>query len=306
MAISTKYVLDKIVLASGTVISEIAQHDLTPNVEQLIERSAGVPHPQFIAGQRMRGEFSFETFQVASILTECGMTAKSLAGGNTDLYFKKMTFAGTRELAATTVHKRVRMTTGMLLWTQIQASQGQAAKATCRLVVGYDGTNLPMVEVGSLALAGSLVANQFFTLGPVKIDGTFYRGVNDLTIDSGLDVLIEDADGDLYPTFLGIKSGNPTITVVGHDMEQLEDIDFEGTPITTAVIAFLRKKLANQQNVVNGTAQHISFTGAAGQMTLESVKSGGNEGGMTTVKVVPISTNEVTWPIVVSTATAIS
>jgi hypothetical protein len=305
MGISTKYVLDKIILPSGTVISELNQLDVSPRVQQLVERSSGVPHAQYVAGHQMAPEIGFETNQVASILTECGMTARSLAGGNTDFLFKKVTYGSTRELAASTVHKRVRMTTGMLYWTQIQASQNQTAKAMCRIAVGYDGTNLPLQEAGGVALTGTPATQQHFTLGPASINSQLFRGLTEMMIESGVEIYSEAADGEIYPTFLAVKNIDPSITLTGPDLDQISDLDFEGTPLSSA-FAYLRKKLANTQNVANATTQHILFSVGAGQAVLESARAGGNDGATCSVKITPISTNEVTLPITVSTSSAVA
>jgi hypothetical protein len=305
MGISTKYVLDKIILQSGTVISELNQLDVSPRVQQMVERSSGVPHAQYVAGHQMAPEIGFETNQIASILTECGMGARSLAGGNTDLLFKKVTYGSTREAAASTVHKRIRLTTGMLYWTQIQASQNQTAKATCRIAVGYDGTNIPMIEAGGVALTGTAATQQHFTLGPASINSQAFRGLTEIMVESGIEIYSEAADGEIYPTFLAVKTIDPSITLSGPDLDQISDLDFEGSASGT-VLAYLRKKLANQQNVLNGTAQHILFTIGTGQAVLESVRAGGNDGAVSSVKITAISTNEVTLPITVATTSTIS
>lgn len=303
MGITTKYVLDKIVLPSGTVLSELDQLEINTNVQQIVERGSGVPHAQFAAAMGVLPEYTFECKQIKAILSECGATAKSLAGGNTDLYFKKATYAGTRELAATTVHKRFRMTTGMLCWTQIQASQNQVAKAVCRLIAGYDGTNLPLTELGTLALSGTNVNGLIHTLGASYIGAQVFRGLTDLVIDSGLDIYQEQADGEIYPSWLGIKEGNPSIMLTGPDLEQVEDLEFEGQSSGT-VVSYLRRKQASNHNYANASLQHISFTMAAGMAVLETIRGGGNEGAVSGVKITGVSTSETTWPLVVASDVA--
>ena len=139
-----------------------------------------------------------------------GLLGYDASAGNTDLHYRSGTNLSTR--ASTGL--RIRLLQAILYWTQLQARQGEAAEISCSIVPTYDGTNAPMTPAGATAVpALSPLPQEYYTLGPVAINGSGVDGVTDWSLDLGAKTRVEMTDGEPYPSWCGIESHEPVLTV---------------------------------------------------------------------------------------------
>lgn len=304
MAINTVYVLHGIV-NSTTFISQITNARPSPQMETLIAAAAGMPFPQFVANMGVDPETAFDTTQVKTILDLSGALSSivDLSAANTDLHFKAVTNKGRRTADASLAHIRFRMAQAWLSLDRISAGSRSEAVASVRLGTVFDGTNVPLVPAGSLALAGTPTSAEHFVAGPVELNTVALPGVQEITIEMNRQVLKLHGDGELYNTFAAHAVYSPVVTIrcTEHDWQTY---GLNGTACTS--LELWLRKVATTGRVANGTAEHIKFTATSGLISVDETSSGGNETAMTTYRVSLVGANATTEPITVSTTTAIA
>lgn len=305
MPVGTVDYLHGLLLPSASFISQL--EDLTPasNTELVTGYAAGHPDPLFRAVAGQTPDVRFSTPQLALALAGIGLYGVDLSGGNTDLYYKKAVDLGVREAAASTVHKRIRATQGMMVWDQIRATHQQTATITCRMIPTYDGTNAPFAALGSVALAGTPTAAEYFTLGRVKINGTFLPSVQEVSYSLRPQLNIVGSEGEVWPTHVDVQTHDPMVTLTGKALQPWIDYGLAGGAITSIVVYF-RKKLKNGHNVPDGTAQHIALTSSDGIIVPESIRGGGSRSADASVSFYVNAPSAAAAHSAISTAAAIA
>lgn len=137
------------------------------------------------------------------------------------------------------------------------------ASISCEAIAGYDGTNDPFKITENQTLPAGLVDNEVFTIGTASVGGVTIDHLKGVDIDFGIEVAAVGADKDKWPTYVSIRSVNPTIRLRGVDIEWFKssNIPLEGkaaTHLNTSVI--LRKRLSGGDCVADATLQHVKFT----------------------------------------------
>ena len=254
----------------SATISQITSSRPSPGTERLLGQAAGFPYPLFrsIAGQKPVVDFS--TPQLATLLGLTGLTGADISGGNTDIEFKKMANFGVRTANASTAHKRLRVSQSMLCWSTIRATHQGIAQADCQLVAVYDGTNEPIIPAGSVALAGASAAAEHFTCGPVQLNSGELDDVQEITIQSGVRIIVRGTAGEIWPRFCAVQFADPIITVKTLAQGVWESIGLDGLAISSLAV-YLRKKSDEGTNVANATTAHIKFTGTNGLATVDEM-----------------------------------
>jgi len=280
MSVGTMHVVHGINLPTGEFISQL--DDATPavNTDALVAYAAGHPQPLFRAARRQRPALDFTTPQIKTVFDAliAGTTApycRDLSGGNVDFYLKKATDLGVRTAAASSAHIRLRLAQSFLYWTGLRASQDGEAQLTARILPSWDGVNNPIVAAGGLALAGTSTAAEVFTLGPIKINGSFVGGLDDMSLDPGAQVWEKAADGDGWATFIALMQADPVLTFNTVAAEVWTTYALAGTPIT-ALSVYLRRRKPNEGNYADADLQHIKITATAGQLHIDQSRGGIN------------------------------
>lgn len=282
MAVASAHVLHGINSASPSAfISQISNARASSGINALVAKAAGFPEPLFVGNEHQEPGITFDSTQISTILGITGLTIGSLADGNTDLYFKKLTYLASREADASTVHTRLRMAEAFLLCNRITAGHRQEATAQCRIGAIYDGTNEPIVPAGSLALAGTPTSAEHFFAGPVYVNTTRVNGIESIDIDFGRTLIEVGSDGELYVTFVAEEGIAPVITIRTMDLPWAT-YGLNGTALTSLSV-YLRKQ-STTGKVADGTASHIKFAATSGLIVLEESEAGDNNPQMATVK----------------------
>jgi hypothetical protein len=251
-------------------------NDATPRslLEALTQFASGFPEPLFTAVRAVRPEIVFTTHQVGTAISEFGLTGAALNGGNTDLYYKKVTDHGARYADASAVHIRLRAANAFGYCRSFRAKHRQDGTVEIRIACPYDGTNLPIVAAGSVALAGTAAASEFYTLGPVTVNGAACGG-DELVVDLNPEMIEIGDEGEIYDTFCAVKTIRPTVMVKGVNMAPWTSYGVTGAALT-AFAGYFRRKTSDGNNVANGTASHVKFSCAQGLIAVEQSSGGGN------------------------------
>lgn len=305
MSVSTVHYTHGIVLPSATFLGALS--DCTPQnqLDYLVGYASGHATPLFTGIRRARPAVEFTCAQIATALGETGLTGASQAAGNTDLYLKKATDLGNREADASLAHIRLRMSLAYLYWSQINARQGQDAEIRLRCVPTWDGTNAPIVAAGSLALAGTAAASEFFTLGPVKVNGSFLTGIQSMSLDLGFEPQEAAGDGDVFTSFFGLKAINPVLTLETLDASAWTSYGVGGLALS-AILIYLRKKEPDQGNYSDASTQHIKLTGTNGLVAIEQSAGAANNEHVTTVRIALRPVNSAAAALTIATGQAIA
>lgn len=276
MSVAKSYLVHGVKFPSGDFISELTNANLAVNSDDLTGIPSGHPVPLFTGSRGQRPDLTFTTHQLKTILDGMGLNGVDLSAGNTELFCKLDKDLGVRNANASTVHAVYRMAGAWGYWQSISARQGQEAEINCRVVPTWDGATLPLIPVGSVALSGTEAASQYYTLGPIKVNGTFLDSLQDWTLDLAYQCKEHAGDGDLYTTLAGLKEMVPAVRIAGMNVDQWATYGVLGTAVTSLSL-FLRKKAANGGTVPDGTSEHIKLTATGGLMRGDSVSGAGND-----------------------------
>ncbi len=285
MAMQEHY-LHGILLPSGTFISQLTDGSPATNTEELVGRAAGYPDPLFRGIRGQKPEVPFTTPAVAQILGAItGGTnnfALDLSAGNTDIGYKQGRNLGVRYDPGSSFHERLRIAKGFLTWNTISVQQEQDATIACRLLAVYDGTNTPIVQLGTGTLTGTPTAAQWYTLGPVVINGSTQDGLQEWSLESGVQINQKGDKGAPWPTYTGVRSTEPVLTLKAEG-KPWGNLGLVGAAITSLSF-YLRKKLGNGINVPDGSLSHIKITATNGLILPEDV-SGVDDSAVSTLRI---------------------
>lgn len=306
-----QYYLHGILLPGAVWIGALIDTTPAANVTFLDAFASGsAVVPSFRGGQGAAPDITFTTPQLKTVFDQCGMWGKDCSASQCDLYYRKAKLVDTRETIGSSEHLMLRAKRCLFHWTGIQAQQGQPATAACRIIPTFDGTNAPLVGTGSQTIAANLLSEQHYTMGPVKLNGSWIDGVQGWNLDLGVQLNEKTSDGMTYPTFVGIRQHNPVLTVTTPDADFWASPGVAGAAVT-ALLAYLRKKDDDATgNLADNTANHIQFSNAENPAGLASVEnsSGGidDEASLDLRIALRISTANTAHPLTVNTAIAIS
>ncbi len=281
-----EHYLHGILLPSGAFISELPDGSPATNTEELVGRASGHPDPLFRGIRGQKPEIPFTTPAVAQILDAItGGTNNfclDLSAGNTDVGYKQGTNLGVRHDAGSSYHERLRVARGFLTWNTISAQQEQDATIACRLLAVYDGTNQPIVQLGTGSLSGTPTAIQWYTLGPVVINTISQDGLQEWSLESGVQINQKGDKGTIWPTYTGVRTTEPVLTLKAEG-KPWGGLGLAGTVITSLSF-YLRKKAADGFNVADGASSHIKITATNG-LVLPEDASGVDDSAVSTLRI---------------------
>jgi len=281
----------------------------SPQLQELLATAGNYTQPLFLGVRGAQPQVSFRTPQLATLLAEAGLFGADLTAGNVDVYYRKAVNRGTLIAAATTSHTRLRIAKAMMYLRQISAGHQREAIGDATILATYDGTNAPIVPAGSLALAGTATSAEHFCLGPVSINGSAIDGIDDCTIDLQPTLRTRGDASQPYPTFNGVRSIAPVITLRGAALEPWVNYGLNGIALS-ALIVYLRKVNTDvgsgNMYVLDATAQHIKFTAANGIVHVPQASGGDGSDATTEVKILLRSADSSTACMTVATASAIT
>lgn len=249
-------------LINATWVPVLQNADPALNLEYVIKRAGAAVTISFVGARQAAPSIPFATSAIKTILDLCtdgdGVSISNQSANNIDLCFRRGTNFASRSAIDAGDSLIVRADTACLVWTAIEATEEQAI-IECEVHPTYDGTNLPLIGVGSQNIAAHQNVGDEFGLGPVKLNGAFIDGVSRWRLDQQLEMDKAFGSGSAYPTFAGLKHTAPLLTVDTPDLD-LWDTHDQGTQ-ATALIAFLRKLNPDVVGyIAEATAENISLT----------------------------------------------
>jgi hypothetical protein len=278
------------------------------DAQDLIEWAAGQPGPQFTGTHQATPSVPFRCTQLKDILdvTIAGNynISRDLSAGNVDIEFKAGSLLNVRTADATLQHVRARMTENTMFTIEsISARQGSLAEAQCRLSPYYNSVSGadPLVFANTVALTIESAIAHLFTLGPIKLNGSFIEGVEEATLDNQVQYEIVHDGGFGFPAYVAIKTYSPRIRFLCRDSRVMNTFGTRGTALS-ALSMYFRKKLESGHEVPDATEEHIKITSATG--TIKARELGDNSAAEVTIDLKQSAQNTAAY--VVDTTAAIT
>lgn len=285
--------------------------DVRPNFnyQELVERSAAEPAPQWSGAIGAAPEIAFDSRQLKTILDLVAAgdgVCKSYApaGGTVSVYYRQGANRGLREAVATATHNRYDLAnTAMIYWNSISADQRGIAQIECALrAVSTDGIAAPIAHVGAIALSGDSAVGNVYTLGPVSLNGAWLNSVVSARLENGFTFDAEDESGNAWQQYYGIDEWNPRVTIDLMDIDTHGTIGTSGLALTALKLYFRKLTKGTVGPVIAATAEHIKFTASAGTVLLQE---GSGMKARYRITMALEKPNAATAPFTVDTASAI-
>jgi len=224
--------------------------------------------------------------------------------GSIKIYYRKSKNRGFREALTDAVHNRFDMVNnGFLYWTQISATQGSGNQAEVQATlkaISNDGTN-PMVHVGSSTCPGDESVNGLYTLGPVKINGSFIDAIQESRLENNIDSDEIGEDGFAFPQYSDIAKWEPMATIETYDVTVMDT--FEAPTAITSFYQYFRKLQKNGIPYANDEAVHLKITATVGTVV---ATEGANTPGRFTIQAALDAASDAAPPFAINTAAAIT
>lgn len=279
MAITTHVLhsvnIDNAGAGNDLVIAQITDFGVDTAIQELLLSADGIVDPTYTAIAEQRPKVSLTSSALATILAKAGIAGLAIAAAGAeygaDCYLKKVAAYGTRETGSN--HVRLRIMNGFLLPRTLNAPHNQVATLGMDLIAIWDGTNNPIIIAGSQALVGSPVVSAVWTAGKVMINGVQLEGVQNISIDFGIQEMVLGSDGNVWPTYCAIRERRPRITIRTLDAISLSTFGLSGAAQTgTDSLVYLRKMDKNGTRVADNVAEHIKFSIDDGVIQVRSVR----------------------------------
>jgi len=259
---------------SPALFDQIQNFRISTGLQQILQNGDGAVDPSFVGIMSQKPMLRFSTTALATGLAACGLSGAVIDADGSypglEAWFQKMAAGSDRASGAN--HLKMTGAKGILVPRSLRASQDGTATLEFEAIFVYDGTLDPVVIAASQALSGSPAVGEMFTVGPVKINGSFLEGIQDITFDFGIKLITESGDGQVWPTFVGIMSREPSLRIRTTDLTALSTYGITGAAIAASdVVAFLRKIAEGTSGrVADDGGEHISLTAAQGIITVEN------------------------------------
>lgn len=244
-----------------------------------------------------------------TLLDACGVSYMTIDADGTHpgvaAFFQKYAAGAAR--AATGAFSAV-FANGILVPRTIELPSGGTASMQVEVMPFKSGSTAPVVFDESAAIPAGVYPElvRGYTLGPLKLSGTAWEGVERVTIEPGIELVMERRDSDIYPTVVAVARIVPVITAQGAHLDLTSTLTEDGKYYAaSSVVLYARKRDEGATFVADGTAEHIKWT--LGKCRVNPIGASGNPKALS-VRIVPWYTPGAgaVSPLAVSTASAIT
>lgn len=300
-------------LIDATVIPGMTAQAVNMNTEAPSDATSAEVWSRWVSMTAQNPRATFTTKALVTLLDALAAKAPTadkyscnIANLTAGLSLYAQAFAAGSTRAGASLHRKFVAKHGCLGLRRLSCTHQQDATLECEAVIGYDGTNDPVVETDLVNLP-SISGEERFTLGPITLQSISIPEVRSLDIDFGLEIDAKGADSDIWPTFVTIGTIKPVITIRGIDLEWLKaaNIPRAGKAIThTNTTIYLRKRALGSTVVADETEEHIKLTAAGFAYVDTPTEASGSDAAEASL-IVPCYFDGTNDPIVIDTTSAI-
>jgi hypothetical protein len=256
----------------------------------------------------------FTTNDIKAFLDACGVTGMLIdsdvgTGTGVHLYAQEYALGGTRVAAATATHLKWTIANGILVPRTLEMTHQGKATITGEIVAVKSSTVAPIVVAASILPASVYPqVSAAWSIGKAALNATTIDAIQSISIDFGIDLLVDSKDGDVYPTFVSVRRIQPVITIVTATASAAISaaITIDGYYYATDTVVFYARKLAEGGTVTaDVTAEHIKFTLGKCRVDWATVKG---DPKLVTLRLTPWYTAGASpkAPLAINTASAIT
>jgi len=284
----------------GDLISGCSDQAFDMGLVESIVKGDGSPYPTHIAPMEQRPSITFSTTELAALLTKIGVLGWTI-DSPVILYCQKLSDTGR---SAGSDHVVLTVNAGVVIPVQITASQGQGGEArmSARIVPTWDGTNIPIIP-STGALAGTPAVGSVYTVGPVKINGSWPGGVQSINVNFGITDQSMMADGEGWARNNFRIGMDPIIMIDTTEATSLYTLGMAGTAAASTTAVFFTRIKGSDQSMryAANESQHVSIA-AQGRVSVRTI---GQDPVSTSIQITARKVSG-TAVLVASTATTIA
>ena len=267
MTVSEQFQAYNIGLYDTNVFTQIDDPQPSAELQEVIERGTGAVEPGLLAVGDRAPALSWGTKDLltwASVFTtaygadnESKYVIAPQAGASVIRYQKTLS-GSTRYGTAATEHLVTTFRSSVATWQGLSADQGGNASVRMRLDAVYDGSNEPISIAAGQALSGGSTPVSLYTLGPIKLNGSFASGVMSSSVEPNANLQKLFSDGVDMPTFAYIDGVGHVVTFTTNTVSLQQSSGYHFA--ITALIVYYRRRTPNGRNYADGSSQHIKLT----------------------------------------------
>lgn len=306
--IHTDGVVQYTISATPTKLLGIEEVGVDPNVSGILNYAAGDYLPSFTAVNQIEPVCDYTLTDISNALTIINHMSGLAITGGTDLFemfFTKKKKLGTREVGAN--HFKFHSLNCLTYLEEINAVQGQDARARFRVCTIYDGTNEPLLITTAVSLPSAISPlTQKYKLGKVLLNAVNVDGVTGITYRTGIQPGVVFAGGDHRPTFAAIDRVEPVLEIRTLEVPHYSDYGITGVAGTGICTFYLYKRLKNTTVELDATAVHIKGTTTANfsRINMGRLTARTNENAEGVIMLHPV-TDGTNLPVVLSFTSAV-
>lgn len=253
--------------AAAVYISGITEQAMNQGLQSQTEAADGSEYASygFLSEGAPVGRFS--TVDLKAFLDECGASGMKIDADGTHpgvvMYFQRNKQGSTREARDASNHIAWTIANGILVPRTLELPHRGVARLSVEALARKESSTAPVaIDTTADLPAGVYPAiSALHGIGPVDLNGTTVDGLRNVSIEFGLDVAVEAADGDTYPTFVTIAGIRPVFTLQGVHPDIVGTLTVDGAYYSASqVIVYAKKRSEGTTWVANGTTGHLSFT----------------------------------------------
>lgn len=297
--------------AGGAVyVDGVQAQSLNSQLRTLLEGSDGAVYRSFGTLASGAPALRVTTNDLKALLDAAGLTGMKIDADGTHpgvvAYFQALANGSTRGGAGT--HISVTIPNGILVPRSIVMPHQGDARVDAEALARKQSATAPLTfdEAASLPSGVYPATAAAWTLGPWKLSATTVEGLQEASIDTGIELVVDAGDSDISPTFVAIQTILPTVRLRCRHADLTSVLTEDGAYYAaTQVVGYARKRAEGGSFVADGTAEHIKFT--LGKCRAEWVSIGGDPADIE-VLLTPWATPGETPvnPIAINTASAIT
>jgi hypothetical protein len=279
MAITNVFTLCSVNLnrVTDVLLGQMVDQNINLGISRFLEGSDGEVDNRYVSINEQRPMIGFTTTALAVALGVAGISGTPLdvdtpaTKGSLEAFLQLLVEGGTRAATAT----MLTINEGILIPRTLSASQGAVARLSLEAHATYDGTNDPIVILAAQTIPTVTPGvAELFTLGPVQLNGVAVNGVVDLSIDFGIELIVEGSDGEVWPRFVAIMRRSPTISFTTPDAGILTTLGITGDAQgATDSVVYFRKIAEGGTRELDATAEHIKISIDDGMVHVEDLSA---------------------------------
>lgn len=241
-------------LFNTTALGGVTTLGLAVNDSEFRPFADGSPDPGFAGVVMSDSRVRIATYDVKNGLTYAGFAGYDLTGAGLKAFARPVANSGIRTNSGSYL---ITMATGLVLPRRLSASQGANAVLEME-AIGYNTSGTVPITIASSSTAlSSPTQDVAFTLGPAVLNGSAVVDLTSMSIDFGIQELMNYADGLIYPKSVGIVGRAPVIRLGLRDAALAAAIVAGGYAVTQLDLYLRRLTLGGGGTTSGASSVHV-------------------------------------------------